>query len=260
MLWIVASPERSSLTGSLYEEGLRNLRELGHEHRVSDLYAMKWKAVVDRDDFGGARRGPLRVTTESQDAFVDGTLAADIVAEQEKLNWAEAVVFSFPLWWYGMPAVLKGWFDRVFVQGYAYRVKDPADPGRTLRYGEGNLADKRALVMVSCGSPESAVGPRGISGHLEEVLFPLLHGTLWYTGMRVLPPLFIHDADRMNEERYRAAAAATREALAGLGTAEPIPYRYQNFGDYDQGVLREDILPGQAGLSIHTSVCPGGGV
>ena len=179
VLWVVAAPERSSLTSSLHEAGLQTLRDLGHDCRVSDLYAMRWKATVDRDDFGGRAAESTAMTTASQQAYDTGRLSPDILQEQEKLAWADAVVFSFPLWWYGMPAILKGWFDRVFVKGFAYDVKDPDDPRRTLRYGEGRLAGKRALVLVSYGSRSSAVGPRGISGQLDEVLFPLLHGTLW---------------------------------------------------------------------------------
>jgi len=250
VLWVLAAPERASLNGALHDEGLRVLRELGHECRVSDLYAMKWKAVLDREDFPEATESPLIVTAASQRAYTEGTLSPDIAAEQEKLAWADAVVFSFPLWWYGMPAILKGWFDRVFVQGYAYDVTDPAT-GRSLRYGEGNLAGKRALVLLSCGSRESAMGPRGISGQLEEVLFPLLHGTLWYTGMSVLPPVCIYDADEIDPSGYRAAATTVREALAGLATTEPLPYRYQNYGDYSRGILRPDLLPGRTGLAIH---------
>ncbi len=212
---------------------------------------MTWKAVVDRDDFTQPIDGPLVVTRASCDAYVGGTLAPDIQAEIDKLLWADAVIFSFPLWWYSMPAILKGWFDRVFVQGFAYDVKDPDGPRRTLRYGEGNLAGKRALVLVSCGSNEFAVSPRGVSGQLEEVLFPLLHGSLFYTGMEVLPPVCIHDADAVDDAGYRQARSCVRAALLQIETRAPIPYRYQYRGDYTRGLLRDDILPGETGLGIH---------
>ncbi|MEK8171985.1 NAD(P)H-dependent oxidoreductase [Streptomyces sp. M19] len=75
----------------------------------------------------------LVVTRESKRAYTDGTLSEDIRAEQDKLRWADTIVLQFPMWWFGVPAILKGWFDRVFVKGFAYGVKD-AD-GRTLRYG-----------------------------------------------------------------------------------------------------------------------------
>lgn len=62
---------------------------------------MRWEAVVGREDFGSAAGDPLVVTSSSEQAYRQGTLSADIVAEHEKLEWADAVVFSFPLWWYG---------------------------------------------------------------------------------------------------------------------------------------------------------------
>ena len=146
VLWVFAHPEQSSLNGSLLTEGLRILEDLGHDCRVSDLYGKKWKAVVDRDDYTQECAGRLHVARASEKAYTGRTRSADIVAEQEKLKWADAMVFEFPLWWYGMPAILKGWFDRVFVKGFAYGIADPTTPGRTLRYGDGPLAGKRALT------------------------------------------------------------------------------------------------------------------
>lgn len=252
VLWVFAHPDQSSLNGSLRDEGIRALEEAGHARQVSDLYAIKWKATVDQDDYTDEPAERLIVTTASELAHRTGTLSADIRAEQEKIDWADAVVLQFPLWWYGMPAILKGWFDRVFVKGYAYGVTDPQHPGRTLRYGEGKLTGKRALVIVTSGSPEAALGPRGINGELDQVLFPLLHGTLWYAGMTVLPPVAVHGADRVSPEQYEAAAALVRNRVTSIEDADPIPFRYQNCGDYyDNLVLRSDLAPGASGLGVH---------
>ncbi|MGH3449868.1 MAG: NAD(P)H-dependent oxidoreductase [Haloechinothrix sp.] len=253
VLWVFAHPDQNSLNASLRAEGIRTLVEAGHSCRVSDLYAMKWKATVDRDDFTHHEPDErLVVTTASQHAHRTGTLSQDILAEQEKLDWADAVIVQFPLWWYGMPAILKGWFDRVFVKGFAYGVSDPQHSGRTLRYGEGNLAGTLALVVVSTGSPEAALGPRGINGQVDQVLFPLLHGTLWYTGMSVLPPVVVHGADRVDHEGYAAAAELLRERLTSLEDTSRIPFRYQNGGDYDDNlVLRPELAPDSTGLAVH---------
>lgn len=252
VLWVFAHPEQSSLSGSLREEGLTALADAGHACRVSDLYAMKWKAAVDRDDFTGEPDGRLIVAGASERAYRTGTLSADIRAEQRKIDWAQALVVQFPLWWYGMPAILKGWFDRVFVKGYAYGVTDPRHPGRTLRYGEGNLAGKRALVVVSTGSPEAALGPRGINGQLDQVLFPLLHGTLWYVGMSVLPPVAVFGADRIGGGHYEAAAALLRERVTSIEDTAPLPFRHQNRGDYDDDLaLRAGLAAGSSGLGVH---------
>jgi len=253
VLWIFAHPEARSLSGALRDEGLRVLDELGHEHRSSDLYAMKWKATVDTDDYTAHEPDrPLVVTRASQHAHRTGTLSPDIRAEQAKLEWSDTVVLQFPLWWAGMPAILKGWFDRVFVKGFAYGVTDPRHPGRTLRYGEGRLAGKRALTVVTAGSPEAPLGPRGINGQLDQLLFPLLHGTLWYAGMSVLAPLVVHRADRFDRADYAAAAARLRSRLASLEHEPRLPYRRQNGGDYDADlVLRPEVAPGASGLAAH---------
>jgi len=253
VLWIFAHPEARSLSGALRDEGLRALTRLGHDHRSSDLYAMGWKPTVDADDFSKHERDrPLVVTRASQDAHGSGSLSADIRAEQTKLDWADAVVLQFPLWWAGMPAILKGWFDRVFVKGFAYGVTDPRNPGRTLRYGQGRLAGKRALVVVTAGSPRAPLGPRGINGQLDQLLFPLLHGTLWYAGMSVLPPLAVHGADRVGPGEYDAAVSRLRCRLASLEHDRPLAYRTQNGGDYDDDlVLRPAVSPGTTGLAAH---------
>ncbi|MFF5932509.1 NAD(P)H-dependent oxidoreductase [Streptomyces sp. NPDC012508] len=142
---------------------------------------------------------------------------------------------QFPLWWYGMPAILKGWFDRVFVRGFAFGLHD--EQGRQLRYGEGALAGKRAMVVVSAGAREASLGPRGINGSLDELLFPLQHGTLWYAGIDVLPPLLVHGADCVDAAAYTAHADALRRRLKDLPDTDPLPFRHQNRGDYDENLV-----------------------
>ncbi|MDI3384982.1 NAD(P)H-dependent oxidoreductase [Streptomyces sp. B-S-A8] len=248
ILWIFAHPERHSLNGALLDEGLRTLDALGHEHRVSDLYAMGWKAVVDAEDFRGPGHERLVVGAAQEQAYGQGELSADIRAEQEKLAWADVVVFQFPLWWFGPPAILKGWFDRVLVQGFAFGLKDAA--GTTLRYGDGGLAGKRVLIVTSVGARESGFGPRGIHGPVDEVLFPLLHGTFWYTGMAPLAPFTVYGADRMTPAGAQDATEALSHRLRGLSDEAPLRYRHEQGGDYDDElVLRPEVAPGRSGVA-----------
>ncbi|MEU6124004.1 NAD(P)H-dependent oxidoreductase [Streptomyces sp. NPDC047123] len=253
ILWISAHPEHRSLAGSLMTEGLRTLAAHGHEHRTSDLYRMGWKAVVDAEDFGtgGAPgRERLFVGPEQERAYRERTLSPDIRREQEKIAWADTLVLQFPLWWFGPPAILKGWFDRVLVQGFGFGVKGP--DGRTLRYGDGGLAGKRALIVTSVGARESGFGPRGIHGQLDEVLFPLLHGTFWYTGMSALAPFVVYGADRLTDADYARNAAALGERLRTLDDEAPLPFHHEQGAAYDEElVLRPDIAPGRSGLGVH---------
>lgn len=250
-MWIFAHPEQRSLNASLRDEGVGALRELGHQVELSDLYAMGWSPVVTAEDFAHDPADRLVVGAESKRAFVSGRLSGDVRAEQDKLLRADAVIIQFPLWWYGMPAILKGWFDRVFVKGFAYGVMDP-DSGRTLRYGEGTLAGKRAMVVLTAGAREASMGPRGVNGETNDLLFPLQHGTLWYSGMSVLPPVVVHGADRVSEDAYEVAAKELRARLGSLQDEEPLPFRHQNGGDYDEDlVLRPGIAAGREGLAVH---------
>ncbi len=173
-LIVYAHPEPKSLNGSLKDLAVSTLRSAGHEVRVSDLYAMNWKAVVDAADYGPPHASrPLKVVRDSGRAFDTGTLTPpDVLAEQEKLLWADTIVFQFPLWWYSMPAILKGWVDRVFTSHFAYGVGEHSDTKYGERFGEGTLVGRRALLSVTVGGPESHYAARGINGPIDDLLFP----------------------------------------------------------------------------------------
>ncbi|GGK20285.1 NAD(P)H dehydrogenase [Streptomyces camponoticapitis] len=251
VLWLYAHPDPRSLNGALRDEGIAVLREQGHEVVESDLYAMEWNPVVGHGDFHHDPGERLDVLTESQYALENGTLSEDIREEQEKLLWADTLVVQFPLWWFGPPAILKGWFDRLFIQGFAQGVLDPVT-GRAQRYGSGGLVGRRALVLTTVGANAATTGPRGIHGDINEVLFPLLHGTLWYPGMTVVPPLVVNGAVGLSEAEYKTAVGRLRQRLLTIPETEPIPYRAQNGGDYDEHlILRPDRAPGEEGIHIH---------
>ncbi len=148
-LIVYAHPEPKSLNSSLKDLAVSTLEAAGHEVRVSDLYAMNWKAVVDAADYGPDASSPLKVALDSGRAFDAGTLTPDVRAEQQKLLWADTIIFQFPLWWYAMPAILKGWVDRVFTHHFAYGVGEHSDTKYGERFGEGTLAGRKALLSVT---------------------------------------------------------------------------------------------------------------
>ena len=253
ILIVYAHPEPLSLTGSLKTLAVETLAAEGHAVQVSDLYAMRWKAVADADDFT-ERRHPerLRYVPESRDAFASGTQSGDVAAEQRKLLWADAVVLTFPLWWFGVPAILKGWIERVFAYGFAYGVGEHGGERWGDRYGEGTLAGRRAMVAVSIGGREPHYSERGVNGRLDDILWPLQHGALFYPGMEVLPPFAIYQTDRMTQEQWPDVAAAFRRRLLGLFADKPIAFRTQNGGHYDgRQVLKPGLGIGETGTRIH---------
>jgi NAD(P)H dehydrogenase (quinone) len=254
VFFVYAHPNPNSLNATLRDHAIGALQRAGHEVRISDLYAMKWKAVADADDFPERDKSlPLEYMTASGEAYENGTQAKDIAAELEKLRWADAVIFQFPVWWFGFPAILKGWVDRVFAYKFAYGYKDA---GNTYRYGDGALEGKRALLSVTVGGPETDYGPRGINGPLEHLLFPITHGTLFFPGIDVLPTFAVYGTARIDEARVEDAKRALEQRMVRLFVDDPIPFRRQNGGDYpDRHTLASHIAAGITGIPAHIASC-----
>lgn len=254
VLLVYAHPEPRSLNGSLRDFAVQRLTQAGHAVKVSDLYAMKWNAVLDASDTL-QRADPQRfyASDESRHAFERGLQSADIALEQDKLMWADALILQFPMWWFSMPAILKGWVERVYAYGLAYGVGEHSERRWGDRYGEGKMAGKRAMLIVTAGGWASHYGPRGINGPMDDLLFPIQHGILHYPGFDVMPPFVMYRADRVDDARFAREREALGEQLDALWTRAPIPFRIQNAGDYDipAMTLRTDIEPGRSGFGIH---------
>lgn len=184
-----AHPEPRSLNASLTQVAIDTLTRLGHATEVSDLYAMKWKAIADRQDFpslGDSER--LFYNRASQHAFPARSQADDVTAEQQKLLWADAVIFQFPLWWYSLPAILKGWVERVFAYGLAYGVGKHEGEHWGGRFGEGRLLGRRAMLSLTIGGRQPHYSRRGVNGSLDDVLWNIQHGIVFYPEWRCCLP------------------------------------------------------------------------
>jgi NAD(P)H dehydrogenase (quinone) len=216
VLVVHAHPEPKSFNGALTRTAVRTLNRLGHTVEVSDLYAMKFKAVADSDDYVEREdAGYLRIDREQTHAHRLDAIAADVRAEQDKLTRADLLILQYPMWWFGMPAVLKGWADRVFTRGYAYL------PGR--KYDTGMLRGKLAMVSITTGTSADTYQPDGIDGALLDILWPVHNGLLRYSGFDVLTPFVAHMPGKIS-------AADRQRALAGyadrLRTLNSVPHLY----------------------------------
>ena len=256
ILIIYAHPEPKSLNGSLKDFSVEVLEKLGHRVEMSDLYAMRWKPQVDADDFLlDKHHEPLNVVRSSKEAYETNRLTEDVKAEQKKLLRADAVLFQFPLWWFSMPAILKGWIDRVYAYGFGYGVGEHSEKRWGDRYGEGTLKDKRALLIVTVGGWAEHYSERGINGLIDDILFPINHGVLFYPGFDVLPSFVAYKTMGIDTKRFADITAQLRIKLENLFLEKPIPYRRQNAGEYNIPALtlRDEIeVPGQ-GFCIHQS-------
>ncbi|WP_091228633.1 NAD(P)H-dependent oxidoreductase [Microbacterium sp. 3J1] len=249
--WIYAHPQPTSFNARLFRQGAEALSR-SHDLEITDLHAQGFDPVLAAADFGQPLGRPGNIVDLLGETHADGQVPADVAEEQRKLASADLVVLQFPLWWYGPPAILKGWFDRVLTNGFAYGTVDP-DTGLPLRYGDGPLAGRRALVIVTAGEDDRSVGSRGVSGDLDSLLFPVTHGTLWYTGIEPLDLHVVHDADGLDATTVDRESDRLVERLAGIERESPSrPFRRLRDGDYrGTRALRTDLLPGRTDLGIH---------
>ena len=113
-----AHHEPTSFNAALTEAGAVALRRAGHDVVVSDLYAMRFDPVSDRRNFRTiADASRLKQQAEEEYASGRNGFSPSLQTEMDKLDWCDALIFQFPLWWLGLPAILKGWVDRVFAVG-----------------------------------------------------------------------------------------------------------------------------------------------
>lgn len=225
VLIVFAHPESGSFSAALKNRAVDTLRLQGHQVVVSDLYAMRWSPSLGPADFED-RADPdyLDPSREQMHAFERGSHAPDVAAEQRKVAAADLVLFHFPMWWFSMPAILKGWVDRVFSRGFAYSA------GR--KYESGHFRGKRAMLCLTTGTAATLYEPNGIDGDLLHVLWPIHNGILAYTGFTVLPPFAAWMPARVAPEERAAYLEAFARRLDDLASTQPL--FFHSWDDYDE--------------------------
>ena len=138
---VLAHPEPKSFNGALHATAVETLQSEGHAVQTSELYAMGFNPLSDRHNFTGVKNPDyLKLQLEEMHATETGGFAPELEAEMRKLEGCDLLVLQFPLWWFGLPAILKGWVDRVFAMGRVY--------GGGRIYERGVFRGKRALVST----------------------------------------------------------------------------------------------------------------
>jgi NAD(P)H dehydrogenase (quinone) len=220
-----AHPETKSFSGAMTRTATEALRAAGNEVAISDLYAMGFNPVSDRRNFT-TMSDPAYFRQQAEEAHAashDG-FATELQQEMDKLFWCDVLILQFPLWWFGLPAILKGWVDRIFASGRTY--------GGGKWYDRGVFVGKRAMCALTIGGPESMYSVRGLNGALSTILFPINHGMLYFTGFTVIEPFVVHAPVRKTDAERAAELGRYRERVLGLATAPTISY--PKLADYDE--------------------------
>lgn len=192
VLLVHCHPVPESFGAALRDAALTALSDKGHEVRLTDLYAEGFDPVMGADE----RR-----------AYHDARAnEVPVAAHLENLRWCEGLVFVYPTWWYGPPAMLKGWLDRVWIPHATFTMPEPGKPiGRV-------LTNIRLIGAISTlGSPwwwwRFAMGEPGRRILIRGLrpLVALQCETFW---------LALHEMDSAGPEKRAAFLEKVRRTLA----------------------------------------------
>lgn len=133
-LVVTAHPLSNSLCRKLTDHVMNKMTEMGHKIILEDLYAGNFNPTLNAAE---------------RESYYSGAYDSSLISmEVERLLAADAVVLIFPTWWFGFPAILKGWFDRVWGPGIAY---DHASDFGPITPRLNNL--KKVMAITALGAP-----------------------------------------------------------------------------------------------------------
>jgi NAD(P)H dehydrogenase (quinone) len=231
-LCVLAHPEPASFTASLAHYGMRALEEEGHVVDVADLYAMQFDPVSDRRNFMEPF-DPTRFDQQAEERFASANagFSPDLQREMDRLSSCDVLVLQFPIWWLGMPAIMKGWIDRVFAIGRTY--------GGGRWFDRGIMRGKKAMLAVTIGGTKEAYSNDGIYGPALDVLRPINHGILAFCGFEVVEPFIAFAPGRKSDAERQAIFDAYANRLLNIGSATVLPMPQSD--DYEHFVLKRRI-------------------
>lgn len=221
---VLAHPEPKSYNAHLAACAQQSLQQQGWTTSISDLYQSKFdpceRASHYRDPLNGRR---FDAQAEQEHASNRETIPAAVAAEIEHLDRADLLILQYPMWWHLPPAMLKGWFDRVFMYGEVYSSRQ--------RFEQGRFTGKRAMLSVTVGTSEATYGFDGRSGDIDLLLWPV-NFSLAYVGYTVLTPQVAYGVEaglRYSDEavveaRLQSNADALVAALQNLDKIAVVPF------------------------------------
>jgi NAD(P)H dehydrogenase (quinone) len=197
VLVVFCHPTHDSFTGASLQRAMAGLSAAAHDVRLIDLYAEGFRPELSRHERA----------THSIDHRTAPQLHTDIAAHLDHLRWAEALVLVYPTWWAGQPAMLKGWFDRVLVNGVAWYLPEGAN-----RISPLLTKVRRLVVVTSHGSTKfvnmvEGEGGKRVVSRAVRVLCNLRCRTRWVA---------LYDIDRAPLAKRQAFLDRVERRLARL--------------------------------------------
>ncbi len=184
-LIIYCHPNVKSFNAAILEAYSAALEKKGHDVRVRDLYRMKFNPVLEAADF---------------EAMHKGAVLPDVKTEQDHIRWAEVITFIYPVWWSSMPALGRGYVDRVLSEGFAYQF----GPGGLKTY----LNDKKVILINTMGAPESEYEKTGMFKSIHQTT---VEGIFEFCGMKVVKHQYFGSVPLVSDADRKAMLEKVRE-------------------------------------------------
>lgn len=190
-LILFAHPKTESFNHAILQTLTSTLEERGDSVIVRDLYALDFAPVLTQKDMEALRKGQ---TPE------------DIAQEQHYITQADTLIFVYPLWWTGLPAILKGYVDRVFSYGFAYRYNQTGEI-------EGLLKGKKGFLVTTHGTPNAHYDSTGMTQALKETTDS---GIFNFCGITEVNHLFFGAVPSVDDKARHEMLAKVRESAKEL--------------------------------------------
>jgi NAD(P)H dehydrogenase (quinone) len=176
-LIIYAHPSPKSFNHAILERVEKVLKDSGQSYEVRDLYALKFNPVLDRKDL---------------DLLLEGKIVKQVEAEQRYIKESDVLIFIYPVWWFAMPAIVKGYIDRVFTQGFAFSMD-----GERL---EGLLKGKKVVIINTTGAPRDALVKTGYEDAMKKTADI---GVFEFCGMEIAAHKYFYAVPSADEAARR---------------------------------------------------------
>jgi NAD(P)H dehydrogenase (quinone) len=217
VLLVHSHPEPQSFSSGLARTARETLEAAGHSVTVSDLYADGFDPVSGRNNFTTVK-DPEYFKQQQEELFAtaENGFEPALEAEIQKLEQADLLIFSFPIWWFGLPAMLKGWVDRAFPMGRVY------GGGRIYETGLGAARQARAMILMTTGGGAQSFGGRGVNPSMDTILAPIQHGVFWFNGFQPLEPFIAWGVARASDADRAGYLEQLRKRLTRVFEEPPI--------------------------------------
>ncbi len=219
ILIVSAHDEPKSFVAALHNTALSILERAGHKVEITDLYAQGFNPVASKVDFKISSGTQANYMFEQQRTVNTGSgFSPDIQAEMDKVARADLLIFHFPLWWGSPPAILSGWFERIFAMGFAWSSE--------AKYQNGLMKGKKVLLTCTVGDPGSFYTSQGIhKATVEQHLYSLTHNTLALCGFDVYSPAIISNVTAADNDELTNDISSYRDLLNGIESLDSYLYK-----------------------------------